>query len=134
MDPFFMNCDGGFRGRFRTALPLFLVRTSESVFVMFSTTGLSPPSAVWTYGRGSNESPRDIATRGELLRFEHRYWSLRYPTLSGTRAVQWPAHLGLDVQYREIREELQNGQLPRGVRPCAVERDRGSAHRRHTFG
>ena len=113
-DPFFMNCDGGFLGRFRHQhFLLFLVaHFQKAALQMFSDRLVAAVSRLDVTDADANRIfRRDIRDAVEnFLRFEHRYWFHEISNHAQARELFKLArqHLGLDVQYREIREELQD--------------------------
>ena len=113
-DRFFMNADGGFLGRFRHQhFLLFLVaHFQKAALHMFSDRLVAAVSRLDIADAEANRVfRRNIRHALEnFLRFEHRYWFHEISNQAQARELYHMTreHLGLDVLYREIREELQD--------------------------
>lgn len=113
-DPFFMNADGGFLGRFRHQhFLLFLVaHFQRAALHMFSDRLVAAVSKLDIADVEANRIfRRDIRHALEnFLRFEHRYWFYEISNQAQTRELysMTRKNLDLDALYREIRQELQD--------------------------
>jgi hypothetical protein len=113
-DRFFMNADGGFLGRFRHQhFLLFLVaHFQRAALHMFSDRLVAAVSRLDIADAEANRVFRRNIRHGleNFLRFEHRYWFHEISNQAQARELYHMTrqHLGLDVLYREIREELQD--------------------------